>query len=106
MDALLKRCPALDGVFSSNDQMALGVLKTAHRLGLRVPQQLAVAGFDNIPESAYFTPALTTVHHDLQELGRLAIRELHRVIEAQRAGAPATATSLTLQPSLVVRDSA
>lgn len=93
-------------MFVSNDQMALGVLKAADQLGRRVPDDLGVVGFDDIPEAAFFKPALTTVRHDLLELGRLAVRELHRVIQAHQSGQPATATSLVLQPQLVVRESA
>jgi len=59
--------------------MALGALKAADQLGRRVPDDLGVVGFDDIPEAAFFKPALTTVRHDLLELGRLAVRELHRV---------------------------
>jgi len=103
---LVKQFPRLDAVFVSNDQMALGVLKAADRLGRQVPDDLGVVGFDDIPEAAFFKPALTTVHHDLIELGRLAVRELDRVIQAHRAGKPATAASLVLQPYLVTRESA
>jgi len=103
---LLERSPETDAVFVSNDQMALGVLKAADQLGRRVPDDLGVVGFDDIPEAAFFKPALTTVRHDLLELGRLAVRELHRVIQAHQSGQPATAMSLVLQPQLVVRESA
>jgi hypothetical protein len=78
----------------------------ADQLGRRVPDDLGVVGFDDIPEAAFFKPALTTVRHDLLELGRLAVRELHRVIQAHRSGRPAAATSLVLQPQLVLRESA
>jgi hypothetical protein len=78
----------------------------ADQLGRRVPDDLGVVRFDDIPEAAFFKPALTTVRHDLLELGRLAVRELHRVIQAHRSGRPAAATSLVLQPQLVVRESA
>lgn len=103
---LVKRFPKLDAVFASNDQMALGALKAADKLSLNVPRHLGVVGFDDSPESAFFKPALTTVHHELLELGRLAVRELHRVLQTQREGKPATAASLVLQPHLVVRESA
>jgi LacI family transcriptional regulator len=102
---LRERFPQLDAVFASNDQMALGALKAADRLRLAVPRDLGVAGFDNSPESAFFKPALTTVHHDLIELGRLAVRELDRVIAPARAGRAVAPASLTLQPSLIVRES-
>jgi len=106
LEQLVKQFPKLDAVFASNDQMALGVLKAADRLGLNVPKQLGVAGFDDSPEAAYFKPPLTTVRNDLAELGRLAVRELDRVLQLQHAGQEAAATSLTLQPSLVLRESA
>lgn len=103
---LLNQFPTLDAVFASNDQMALGVLKAAHRLGRRVPGDLGVTGFDNMPESAYFSPGLTTVHHDLCQLGQLAVRELNQALQAKREGNPLLAPpSLMLQPWLVVRDS-
>ena len=63
-------------IFSSNDQMALGVLHTAQVLGLRVPADLAVVGFDDVPEAAFFSPPLTTVRQDFAELGRLAVGRL------------------------------
>ena len=104
---LLQQSPKLDAVFASNDQMALGVLKAAHRLGRRVPKDLGVVGFDDMPESAYFSPALTTVHHDLSQLGQLAVRELSRSLQTAREELPVAAPiSLVLQPWLVVRESA
>ncbi|MCS7088749.1 MAG: LacI family transcriptional regulator [Thermoflexales bacterium] len=103
--ALLQQYPELDAVFVSNDQMALGVLYAAHQLGLRVPKDLSVVGFDNMPESACFIPALTTVHQDLFALGQLAVREMDRVIRARRAGKQAAIAPLMLQPRLVVRES-
>lgn len=103
---LLAKNPDLDAVFASNDQMALGALRLAHRLGRRVPDDLAVVGFDNMPESAFFTPALTTVHNDLIELGRLAVSELHRVVSARRENrAIAAPASIMIQPALIVRES-
>lgn len=102
---LIEQYPKLDAVFASNDQMALGVLYAAHQLGLRVPGDISVVGFDNIPESACFVPPLTTIHHDLFALGQLAVREMHRVIQSRRAGKPATVSPLMLRPHLVLRES-
>lgn len=103
---LLKDNPDLDAVFASNDQMALGALRLAHRLGRRVPDDLAVVGFDNMPESAFFTPALSTVQNDLIALGRLAVSELHRVVTARRENRALDAPSaIMIQPTLVVRES-
>ena len=68
---LLGAFPDMDAVFVANDQMALSVLRESCRRGIRVPEQLAVIGFDNIPESGYFYPSLTTISQDLQLLGGL-----------------------------------
>ncbi len=106
---LLEAEPELDAVFASNDQMALGVLHAAHRLGRRVPEELSVVGVDNIAEASHFWPALTTVDQPLRDAGALAVRELDSAI--RRAGsarrnqeAPAAQRTL-LQPQLVIRDS-
>jgi LacI family transcriptional regulator len=103
---LLNAYPEMDALFVANDQMSLGVLQVACRQGLRVPHDLAIVGFDGIPESAYFWPPLTTVYQDLRQLGRTAVRELVHAIEAVRrgeaAGGPVTTS---LRPELIVRAS-
>jgi LacI family transcriptional regulator len=103
---LLSAYPEMDAVFVANDQMALAVLKTACQRGLVVPRDLAVVGFDGIPESAFYWPPLTTVYQDLRALGRTAVRELIQIIEADRQGtAHAEPKTLSLSPELVVRES-
>jgi DNA-binding LacI/PurR family transcriptional regulator len=106
LTALRTQFSQLDAVFASNDQTALGALRAAHAAGLRIPQDLGVAGFDDIPEASYFSPPLTTVRNNLSELGRIAVRELQRVIDARRDGQDALPNSLVVTPQLVVRDSA
>ena len=101
---LLANDPALDAVFAANDQMALGVLHLAHERGIAVPGQVAVVGFDGVPEGAYFTPSLTTVAQPLHELGALGVRQLLDAIDDVGGDRPIQAH--TLQPELVVRDSA
>jgi LacI family transcriptional regulator len=96
--------PDLDAVFAGNDQMALGVLHVAHERGIRIPDDLAVVGFDGLPESAEFSPSLTTVEQPLGLLGRLAVDELLADIEAD-AGTREPRT-IVLETELVVRDSA
>ncbi|WIB13221.1 substrate-binding domain-containing protein [Curtobacterium sp. MCPF17_052] len=59
----------VDAVFAGNDQMALGVLHAFAEEGLRVPDDIAVIGFDDVPEAAHFTPPLTTVRQDFQAMG-------------------------------------
>jgi LacI family transcriptional regulator len=102
---LLARHPEIDGLFACNDQMALGALKVARRLGRRIPEDLAIVGFDDIPEAAYFYPPLSTVRQDMVNLGRHAVRELGQVIEANRSGNPLPPKTILLQPELIVRES-
>jgi LacI family transcriptional regulator len=103
---LLEAYPEMDALFVGNDQMALGVLQLACRRGLRIPEDLAVVGFDGIPEAGYYWPPLTTVYQNLRELGCTAVRELSRAIEAgHRQEAPVESVTLSLQPELIVRES-
>jgi DNA-binding LacI/PurR family transcriptional regulator len=105
MRALLEREPTIDAVFVCSDQMAQGALGVAHRLGRRIPQDLAVAGFDNIPESEFFWPPLTTVYQKLIEVGCVAVQNLHQIIEAQRKEEPYSAEATILTPEFVIRES-
>jgi LacI family transcriptional regulator len=103
---LLAQYPELEAIFACNDQMALGVLQAAHQLGLRIPEDLGLVGFDNTPESAYFWPPLTTVRHQLMEQGILAVNALTRMIEAQHeTGKFVQPEAVHLQPELIVRES-
>ena len=103
---LLSQEPGIDAVFASSDQIALGALGTAHRMGRQIPKDLAIVGFDNIPESACFWPPLTTVYQQLIDVGRIAVQTLHRMIEANRQSkAPDGATVTLVKPELIVRAS-
>lgn len=76
MAELLAHAPELDAVFVSNDRMALGALLTIHRRGLRVPNDIAIIGFDNLIESACFYPPLTTILQDKRKHGELGVATL------------------------------
>jgi LacI family transcriptional regulator len=103
---LLARYPEMDAVFAGNDQMALSVLQMACRQGIRVPEDLAVVGFDGLPETAHYWPPLTTVYQDQPQLGRLVVEELVHMIEADRDSTARTAPrAILLQPELIVRGS-
>jgi LacI family transcriptional regulator len=102
---LLGAFPDMDAVFVANDQMALSVLREACRRGIKIPEQLTVIGFDNIPESAYFYPSLTTISQDLQLLGGQAIRNIVEMIQARQGNQPVIAQSLLIQPTLIIRES-
>ncbi|HKN77651.1 MAG TPA: LacI family DNA-binding transcriptional regulator [Lysobacter sp.] len=74
--AILAMAERPDAVFAANDMMALGCLFAFHQAGLRVPDDIAVAGFDDIPLARYVHPSLTTIAVDIAELGGLALRTL------------------------------
>ncbi|MFJ7496392.1 LacI family DNA-binding transcriptional regulator [Streptomyces sp. NPDC097727] len=88
-------------VFAANDQMALGLLRALDERGRKVPHDVSVIGFDDIPESGSFLPPLTTVHQDFAEVGRRCVESALRQV---RQGE--TERGTTLVPTrLVVRDS-
>ncbi len=106
MRKLLAQQPDIDAVFAGNDQMALGALGVAHQCDRRVPQDLAIVGFDCTPESAHFWPPLTTVNQHLVDVGRVAVQTLHKLIEARRKGEEDFEhTATMLAPELMVRQS-
>ncbi|WP_107048604.1 LacI family DNA-binding transcriptional regulator [Streptomyces sp. NRRL S-87] len=98
MAELLDRCPGLDAVFAANDLMARGALRTLLDRGLRVPEDVAVVGFDDIGDVAGgAVPALTTVRQDIEGMGRLMVRLLVRRIDhPELAGADSVITPTLL----------
>jgi len=88
-------------IFAMSDAMAVGTLAAARELGIQVPAELSVVGFDDIAMAALAYPALTTISQPLQEMGRLAVTLLYRQI----AGQPLDANRAELSTKLVVRDS-
>jgi DNA-binding LacI/PurR family transcriptional regulator len=92
---------AVTAIFVANDQMALGVLRAIHERGRRIPEEVSVVGFDDIPEAPYFLPPLTTVRQDFDQMGSHGVRLLVRMIDA---GKQFLATQ-QLEPELIVRAS-
>ncbi|MER7728105.1 LacI family DNA-binding transcriptional regulator [Streptomyces sp. NPDC096323] len=93
--------PDCTAVFVANDQMALGVLRALHEAGRRVPDDISVVGFDDIPEAASFIPPLTTVRQDFAGVGQRGVEDLLRQIRNEKP-----ARSTTLVPTrLIVRRS-
>jgi LacI family transcriptional regulator len=80
---LLKGKSRPTAIVAANDQMAFGAIKAAKELGLAVPEDLAVVGFDNIPLSSYFNPSLTTVEIPMHDLGAAAVRMLLNLISGE-----------------------
>jgi LacI family transcriptional regulator len=106
LHALLDQDPEIDAVFISNDQMALGALQAARRLGLSIPEDLGIVGFDDIPEAAYFYPSLTTVRQNARELGAMAVDWVSALIKAQQTGETLEPEISWSEPRLIVRKSA
>ena len=98
---MLARMPDVTAVFAANDHLALGIMVALREAGRRVPQDVSVVGFDDIPEAAYLYPALTTVRPDFRALAQRAVETLLEQlasIDAPRGGE-------ALLPQLVVRAS-
>lgn len=95
-------------VFCANDNMALGLLRAVQQAGRRVPEDISIIGFDDIPEAEYFGPPLTTVRQDFDELGRRALRALIEIIGEPDSALPGPAETphVIIKPTLVVRASA
>ena len=100
---MLTRADRPTAIFASNDVMALGVIATAQRLGLAVPQDLSVAGFDDAPIAAMVWPSLTTVRHPIAEMAAAAA-DLIIARSARNAGAPGPSHQ-SMHCELVIRES-
>jgi DNA-binding LacI/PurR family transcriptional regulator len=102
MRALLERRPDLDAVFAASDPMALGALRALREAGRKVPDDVALIGFDDGPMAALSEPPLTTVHQPMEQLGR----EMAAMLLTQiGAGAVEPEQVLVLETRLVERDS-
>jgi DNA-binding LacI/PurR family transcriptional regulator len=109
--------PDASAVFVANDHMALGVLRAMSERGRKVPEQMSVVGFDDIAESEYFTPPLTTVHQDFDAVGRRSLELLLEQVDGDASGgdapggdapggdAPGGEARVGIAPQLVVRQS-
>ncbi len=93
---ILRQGRPFDALFCVNDRMALGAIDVLREKGLRIPQDVAVAGFDGIEEGRYVTPPLTTVIQPLDELGSRAVD----VLLQQMDGAPPVEQVLTCTPAI------
>jgi len=106
IEKLYNQYPDMDAIFVGNDQMALSVFQFCAENKIRVPEGIAVVGFDNIPESAFFSPPLTTVQQDQHGVARIAVEEVIKTIESGWQGLdPVEPKSIVLPPILVVRQS-
>ncbi len=88
-------------IFASNDVMAFGVMDAVRSCGLRIPEDVSVIGFDNIPQSALVRPALTTVQQPLEQMGRVATQILLDMLKDPSK----KITRIELPTELIIRDS-
>lgn len=97
---LLEQAEGLTAIVAQNDALAVGAIRALRERGLRVPHDLSIVGYDDIPVAAYLDPPLTTVRQDLAQVGKLAIDLL---VEA--GGSSNMQRQITIAPELVVRQS-
>jgi DNA-binding LacI/PurR family transcriptional regulator len=97
---LLARLPEVTAVFTANDHIALGLLRALNEHGRRVPADISIVGFDDVPEAAYFTPPLTTVRPDFHAAAVASLELLLAQIDGDTS-----ATRRTIAPELIVRNS-
>lgn len=105
MMALLNLETRPDAVFCFNDLLALGAMRAIHVAGLRVPQDVAVVGFDDIEDGRYSTPTLTTISPDKAEIARASVELLARRIERTVRTEPGKAREIFASHRLIVRES-
>jgi len=98
---LLKGIELPDAFFCANDEMAWGCTRALMDAGIKVPEQVSVIGFDDVMLSAYYSPALTTIHSPVTELGSESAIELLRIMKLD---GPLKGEITRLSPSLVVRN--
>jgi len=99
---LLARLPEVTAVFTANDHIALGLLRALSEHGRRVPDEISIVGFDDVPQAAYYTPPLTTVRPDFDAVATASVELLLAQIES---GTSDLAARRTIAPTLVIRDS-
>lgn len=98
---LLDSSPGFTALFVQNDRMAMGAFRALRERGMRIPHDVAVVGFDNIPSAPYFTPPLTTIHHPLYEVGQTGARLLIDLTN----GRSTPSSPIRLDTELVIRHS-
>ncbi|WP_063734329.1 LacI family DNA-binding transcriptional regulator [Streptomyces sp. RTd22] len=100
-DQLMSSATPPTAVFASSDQMALGAIEALRRRGLRVPEDVSVVGFDDLPEVSWSAPPLTTVRQPLADMGKLAARTVLRQARGEEIDSP----RVELATQLVIRSS-
>ena len=106
IEKLFDQYQDMDSIFVANDQMALGVIRFVAQRGLRIPEDLGIVGFDNIAETDFFSPALTTIQQDQHGVAKLAVEEIVKIIESSwQESEQIEPRTILVPPTLVVRQS-
>src|SRR5580692_521850 len=99
---LLAHHRSFTAVLSFNDIAAIGCIRALHDVGLRVPQDVSVVGFDDIKEAAFQTPSLTTIRQPLHQMGALAVQTLLQQLGGTNGNGP---PQIAVEPELIIRES-
>ena len=102
MDKLLELEIIPSAIFATNDLMAFGAMDSIRRPGLQIPDDIAIAGFDDIPFAAIYSPSLTTVTQPTLQMGSLAMQML---LDRISGNITLEGREVILQPTIVVRES-
>ncbi|MDP5273039.1 LacI family DNA-binding transcriptional regulator [Chengkuizengella axinellae] len=97
---LLNKCPEITALFCASDMMALGAMKAMKEMNLKIPDDISVIGFDDIPLAEFATPPLTTMEQDFYRMGEEAARQLLKMIKHEK-----TERNIFLEHNLIVRNS-
>lgn len=97
--ALLESRVSFDAIFAASDLIAIGAMKALHERGLHVPEDVAVAGFDDIPLAAFVNPSLSTVQQDTKLAGRILVETLLALINKEPAESRTIPVKLALRGS-------
>jgi LacI family transcriptional regulator len=99
VENLLRKGARFTAVFSGNDQMAYGAILALYRRGLRVPEDVSVVGFDDLPHSAFTTPPLTTMKQPTSRMGKAAVEGLLGLLHGQPLSLPSFSTEIVVRES-------
>jgi LacI family transcriptional regulator len=99
MNRLLDAGESFTAVFAANDQSACGAILALYRRGLKVPGDISVVGFDDLPSSSFTIPPLTTVHRSINEIAASAAEAMVELIEGRTPVPRATPATLAIRES-------
>ena len=105
IEQILAQRPDVTALFAGNDQMALGSIYYASNHGLRIPDDLAIVGYDDIPEAAFFSPSLTSVRQNLISLGAQAVMDVIKQVEHKSSSGSEAPLHRLIPPELTIRQS-